>query len=154
MGEESWLISGGIPRTENEDTRKLVLELAKIMEVETTESDNDLSHRTSNKSEAGIIVKFQSRFKRDIFYEGRRKLKNVTISHLGFTGDNKIFINESLTAMNGDLFKSTREQFLNSKIAKYVWTKNGQVFIRHTDSSKKINIKSKEDIATNAAKLC
>ncbi|XP_057294659.1 uncharacterized protein LOC130623194 [Hydractinia symbiolongicarpus] len=143
----------GIPRVQNEDTTLLTTQLAELMKVKIEKEDIDISHRTSNKKEASIIVKFNSRYKRNIFYEGRKKLSEKTIQDLGFQGSTKIYINESLTSVNGELFRQAREHLLSKKLVKYVWTKNGQVYVRETDTADIINIKSKDDIFKCASDL-
>ena len=46
---------------------------------------------------------------------------------LGFEGDTNsdIYISESLTALNGELLKYTRDQLKKTDQYKYVWTSSG-----------------------------
>ena len=55
----------GIPRWHNEDTYKIVINFAKLINVQLSLSDIAVSHRTSTKEDVGIIVKFISSRKRD-----------------------------------------------------------------------------------------
>ena len=56
------------------------------------------------ESPPSIIVKFVSRNKRDEVYRARSKLKGVTSADLGYKATNKLFIAESLTSFNKELF--------------------------------------------------
>lgn len=56
----------GIPKIKEEDTNSIVVKLAKKLDVSLSPKDLDVSHRTNNKKDAPIIVKFNSRRARDI----------------------------------------------------------------------------------------
>ena len=52
-----------------------------------------------------IIVKFVRREMRESLYQARKRLKSITTADFDFSVDKKIFINESLTPRNKELFK-------------------------------------------------
>ena len=59
----------------------------------------NVSHRTSTKEDASIIVKFNSRRTRNLFWSGRKKIFGKTIKELKLgDSDKNIYINENLTA--------------------------------------------------------
>lgn len=145
----------GIPRKETENTNNIVLEIAKLMGTPLTDDDIDISHRTSNKAEAGIIVKFSSRKARDTFWGGRKSLYNKSIKDLGYVeagvdkSKHKIYINESLTQNNGAILKETRKKLGKDKLNyKYIWTKFGITYAKKEDKPecKKISIRSLRDL--------
>ena len=140
----------GIPFTNDEDTDKIIGNLIHEMEAPIDLSKIDISHRQSNRQDAGIIAKFVDRRSRNIFYNSRKKLgdNNITSKSLGYRVDQKIFINESLTQINGDIFKEARSKLLKTNKMRYVWTtSNGQIKAsRGGDKAKIFNIKSKEDV--------
>jgi len=144
------LVVKRIPRTKDEDTDNLIINLGNHLNTETQTKDIDISHRTSNDANADIIVKFDSRRARDRFYLGRKQLKErgTTAKDIGFNINNKIYINESLTSKNGDLFKYTRGKLTKTNRFKFAWTTNGTVKVRKDDSSnsKIITINSKEKV--------
>ena len=111
-GRRMMCVVKGIPRFKKESTDDIIMNISRHLNVNIKKSDIDISHRTSSKDDADIIVKFDSRKSRNLFYEGRKKMKDIptTTTDLGYTVNNKIYINESLTAINGDLFKFAREQ--------------------------------------------
>ncbi|XP_057297662.1 uncharacterized protein LOC130628695 [Hydractinia symbiolongicarpus] len=142
----------GIPRINDEDTNAIVVEISKhIMEIPLSIGDIDISHRTSKDKDASIIVKFDSRKKRDSFYNCRHELfsKKITTADLGYN-DTKanIYINESLTAKNGDLYSHARKKLKNTKLYKYVSTKHASVKAKKDDSlnSKTVTLLTKEEI--------
>ena len=137
----------GIPRHANEDTDQIVLNIAAELDVTVKKSDIAISHRTKPTPEAPIIVKFVSRRVRNSFFYKRNILKEKTLNYFGFQGNTgKLYINESLTALNGELLKNTRKQ-LKGKNFKYIWTKNGTIFVRKDDTSEKTIIRSIKDLA-------
>jgi hypothetical protein len=120
----------GIPEEPDENTDALTVKIGSLMGIQIHESDISISHRLPQKvqnesyssrlrSREGttsgnranrfpkIIVKFARRSVKDQFYQGRRNLKDKTTKDLGFslTLVNNIFISESLTSKNKELFK-------------------------------------------------
>ena len=144
-GRREMVTVKGIPKLENENTDNLIVNLSKLIHVDLKIPDIAISHRTSVDKDAGIIVKFVSRRKRDEFFKNRKVLRDVDTSHLGFRQNSKIFINESLTQKNGDLLKKTRD-LQKIRSLKFVWTKDGKIFARATEKSTTTNIKSVQDI--------
>ena len=59
------------------------------------------------RSAPAIIVKFTRRDTKEMFYHGRKELRGLTTKDFGFSDENNIFINESLTEANKELFKAT-----------------------------------------------
>ena len=151
-GRWDMLTLKGIPKHAGESTDDVMINVAKMLEVDLSVSDIDISHRTSKNAHAGIIIKFNSRRKRNEIYGKRKNLKDKTVKELGFDSENKIYINESLTQKNGDLLKNTRK-LKESKQLKHIWTKNGSIFVRETDDADTYNIKSITDILEYANML-
>ena len=150
-GRRTMVTVSGIPRAKDENTNNLILNLASKLDVELTEQDIDISHRTSNNANATIIVKFENRKKRNLFYfEGRKALKDkkTTSLDLGLSEDNDLYINESLTAINGELYSTARKKLLKEKRFKYIWTRNGKIFGKRDDleKTKVVTIMNKEQI--------
>ena len=136
----------GIPRSADEDTDKIVLDIAAKINVEMVKTDIAISHRTKPTPDSPIIVKFVSRRVRDDFFQKRTQLKNKTIACIGYNGNNKIYVNESLTSYNGELLKKARKSLKADNKFKHVWTKHCSVFARKSDNSEKKLIRSVKDI--------
>ena len=104
-----------VPLPDLESTDAAVVTMAECIDVELEENDISTSHRlpmrkkTSSQSKRpeqppAVIVKFISRDKRDELYRAS-KLKNLTSANPGYRGTaNKLFISESLTRYNKELF--------------------------------------------------
>lgn len=58
----------------------------------------------------------------------------------------QLFINEHLTMDNKLLFKETRET-IKAKHYKYAWVKDGNIYIRKDDSSRVLQVKSRDTLS-------
>ena len=118
----------GIPVKSKEDTDEIVQNVAEAVNIKIDKADISVSHRlfkhtysqaARNGRENGnrnsfyppLIVKFTGRNIRDNLYHARKWLKEVTTSdlYLGLerAPPNRVFITESLTKSNKELFKET-----------------------------------------------
>jgi len=148
-GRRNMLDIRGIPRMKEENTDDLVLKIAEIINIQLDSNDIEVSHRTSSQKDAPIIVKFLARHKRNLFYKNRMNLQGKTVENIGYEFGkckNKIFVNESLTAKNGMIYKTAREKLKVNNLFKHVWTVNGQILVRKDDNGKKIILRSLKDI--------
>ena len=134
-----------------ENTDDIVVKVAKLMDVTITEQDISISHRLpqakDSKYHPTIIAKFQSRKKREIFYKSRANLKNKSTKDLDITYKfhNNIYINESLTKRNQDLFKVCLKAKKSIGLQS-VWSNNGKIFLKENQDSRPIIIKSSQDL--------
>ena len=136
----------GIPRWSNENTDQLIIDLSKLIKVNISHDDIDISHRVSGDEKAAIIVKFATRKKRNEFFNARKNLETKSAKDLGFDSTDKIFINESLTPANGLLMKEARIQLKKTGLAKFVWSSNGRIFVKESEKTKTYQVKSKHDV--------
>jgi len=92
----------GVPTSSSEDTNEIVKNIGSLVDVCIEDKDISISHRIKSGTSviSPIIVKFTRRGVRDDLYKARTKLKNITSGNLGLgrQGENKIFIQESLTS--------------------------------------------------------
>ena len=141
----------GIPLPEDsrlEDTNDILLQLSQKMDIPLERNDISVSHRIRSSRasvDPAIIVKFVRREMRESLYRSRKRLKSITTADLGFSVDKKIFINESLTPKNKELFKDCLK-FKNDKSYKFLWTNAGKIFLRRNADSPVIPINSFADI--------
>ena len=149
----------GIPRPNQdsqEDTNKIACEVAKLMNIpDITPNDIEVSHRTSTRPEAAIIVKFFAREKKERFLKARKQLYRKTTKDLGYHESHPIYVNENLTQINGQLFKDTRDMLLSkeNKLARYVWTKRGKTYVKIDEDSEAMLIQSKGKLISLKNKL-
>ena len=144
-GRKTMLEINGFPRMENEDPWKIVLALAEKLEVALTEDNIEACHRISGNEKAGLIVEFASRKKRDEMIYYRKKLANISIKDFGYEGDNRIYVNESLTPKRKSLIRELKAK-KDEYNFKYVWSKKGIIFIRRDENSRALRINSLIDL--------
>ena len=110
---------------------KPILARAQVPQRVINDSDISVSHRLpvssnykGNSSTQSIIVKLERRNVRDQLYKSRVKLKNLNTIDLGLgrQGENRIYIQESLTCAKKMLFKKCLETRKNNKLQIYLDT--------------------------------
>ena len=83
-----------IPVAQDENCIDIVYKLCQITSTDIKKSKIEVSHRTKN---GDIIVKFKDRPSRDALFANKYNLKEKSTKDLGFSSENSIFINESLS---------------------------------------------------------
>ena len=73
------------------------------------------------------------------------KLKGKTTNNLGLSEANNIYISESLTASNRQLFNEALKVKKDLHY-KFIWSSNGRVFMRATEDSPPILISCSDDL--------
>ena len=143
----------GVPM-EGEDTNKIVIEVAKLLQVELTSDQISTSHRLPTKRKQSsneqhpsppIIVRFISRDIRNGIYGLRKLTRNVDFESFSVEGTQRIFINENLTYHRQQLFWKTKQKAKNAGY-RFFWTTNGNIFLRKTENSEATQIKSENDL--------
>lgn len=127
----------GVKPGGNEDLNIVLKSLAEKLDIASLTADCiDAAHRLPAREGRipPIIVKFTSRIQRDTWYSKRRILVKENI-----------FINENLTAETRRLLWQAK-QVAKAKAFKFVWTKNGMVFMRKTEGSGAKKIVSEADL--------
>ena len=97
------------------------------------------------KCMVNLILKFVRREVRDNFYRARRNLKDKSARNLGFISTNRIFVSESLTEMNKNLFNKCLKVRRDLGF-KFIWTHLGKIKLRKDERSPVVNIHSIDDI--------
>ena len=129
----------GIPlpstSTDVDQTDDVVLKIGEKIGVPMQKSDILISHRIPSRKQCNdegypippaIIVKFVKRQTKENLYRARKNLKSISTADLGYSVANKIYINESLTEKNKELFnlclKCKRDHGY-----KFLWTNAGRI---------------------------
>ena len=153
----------GIPIRENENTNQIVRKVANLLDVEIKESDISTSHRLPNQHQqnfmkqnsgsqayktSSIIVRFANRDKRNELYYKRHKFDCSSFSEVfpRLVPEN-FRITENLTKFRKYLLNEARKAQATLNF-KFLWTWNGQIMLRKSESSKVIKILSERDLAT------
>ena len=114
-------------------------------------NDISVSHRirsARDSVEPAVIVKFVRREVRENFYRARKRLKSVSTANLGFSEAKKIYIHESLTQKNKELFKGCLK-FKKDHSYKLLWTDAGKIFLRRDAYSQVIPVYTSVDIPSS-----
>ena len=126
----------------NDNPALLVQEMSTLIGVQLEENDISTAHRLppTKKIKNRLIVKFTRREKRDEVYKKRKNLKSKryndlqTVASAGISHKAPIHINESLTTYRKRLFGRILE-FKREHNYKFIWTANGKIMLRETDTS-------------------
>ena len=114
---------------EEEDSIENVTKLGKLLEVNLTSGDIDIVHRMKTKSKdkpRPIIARFSNYNAKSKLYKARLNLRNAVLQDLG---EEKIFINENLTAWRAQLFKEAtkvKKKYNNGK----TWAVDGKIVLK------------------------
>ena len=143
----------GVPEKEDENTNAIVLEVAKMLDVDIMSSHISTSHRLpkkkassrNNSGSSSIIVRFTSRDIRNQIYANRKKARFVDLKNFSVSDTKNIFVNENLTPTRKHLFWKTKQEVKNNSW-KYIWTHNGNVFVKKDDNASITAIKNELDL--------
>ena len=139
----------GIPEARGENLLHTITTLGVKMGCKIEASDVDVVHRlpARNQEHKPIIVKFVRRTVKLDLLNNRSRLAQVTSQDFDSTSTgNKVYVNENLTPYRKQLFYLARNKKKDSNY-KYVWVKNGNVFMRKLDGHDAIKITCEEDLA-------
>ncbi len=130
-GRRECLEISGIHPIEGENCKDITIKVAKAMGVDIGKDDIVASHRIRKaKGDPVIISKFLNRKTKENIMANRKHLKNKTAGLILCTEDakaqNQIFVSESLTVVNRNLFQFARAKCQENDW-KFLWTRNGVV---------------------------
>ena len=145
-----------IPEKKEEHTNQIVTDICEAIGIDISEEEISVSHRLPSKPRPDhrsddrpkvIVARFVRRDIRDQIYKARSQLCNKTTKDIGYRDSYKIYISESLTQKNKELFKSCLQVKKSQKI-KFIWTKYGKIFMRKDESpaSPVVQIMSTKDL--------
>ena len=135
----------GIPQIQNENTNFIIKSMAKKLNIDLKDEDISTSHRlpsTSNNHPI-IVARFTSRDIRNNIYQKRKNL--IGVRNFEIAGMEKLYINENLTPRRRKLFSMAHKKKTELKYS-FLWTKNGNIFMRKNNASEKIKISCEDDI--------
>ncbi|XP_031340941.1 uncharacterized protein LOC116181804 [Photinus pyralis] len=144
----------GIPVAPHEDILKIVISVGNAVNFKITPTVVDVAHRlrprdNNTNRPSGIIIKFVRRYDKEGFLRAVKSRKNFSSHDLTDNASllelpsSQIFAVESLSPYNKQLFHQCR-QFKKDHAFKYLWTKNGRIFLRRADGEN-VSIISNED---------
>ena len=132
----------GVPLSPDVNAKQIIVEIGQLMGMELTEHHVSIAHPlpATKNIKNRLIAKFVHRDVKDEFYKKRKMIAAKTTKDLPSAARNgpinqKIYINESLTANRRKLF-GIMNAFKKEHHYKYLWTVNGKILLRESDSSK------------------
>ena len=138
----------GIPINKEESTNQIVKHVATLLKVDLTNDQISTSHRlipnhsNSNidrskvQKNVPIVVRFANRDKRNEIYSKRHLLKSDSKLNTS-----RIDIRENLTSLRKSLHKEAKK-VKNQLNYNFLWTSQGQIFLRKSPTSRVIRISS------------
>lgn len=118
----------GIPKKENEDCYKIVLKLAEFLEVPMKMDNIYKAHRLPSRLNNPIIVKFVNGWACD-HIKSARIGKKIISNDIGIEGNKEIYINVSLTKLQGNIAMQTR-QYFKDKDCKVIVDDHAKIWVR------------------------
>ena len=147
----------GVPVKDGENTNDIVVKVAKLANVEITKDQISTSHRLAAKPKRNaidqaaqsthpIIINFISTDIRRRLYANCQNLRNANLKHFSTDSTNHFYINENLTRYRKKLFWNVKAKAKSHQF-KYYWTSNGNIFVKKSEESQPLLIKSNKDLA-------
>lgn len=144
------LLISGVPESPQENLDQLFTKLAGRLDSSFDPRDIDVIHRlpqsmASNKP-SPIVVRLARRSKKNFLLTVAKKKNNwFNSSHLGLPGQSPIFVNEHLTPKRAALLRKARQVKIKLKF-KFLWTREGKIFLRKDEESMLLPIRSIADL--------
>lgn len=142
----------GLPEFKGENTLSEVIKMGRVIGVELKPDAIDNCHRLGRRPKIGeppaargIIVKFVRNFDKNNFLRCRKVKTNLNARDLGFTINTPIYVNENLTQFKRSLMSRARKMKSVYNLA-YVWSRNGNIYVRVRENSDVKPIKTEKDL--------
>lgn len=141
----------GVPVKQNENIINIIQQIGDYIGVNIEQNKIEFAHRvnTSTNVHKNIVVKFTTRHDKDCFLSASKTKRLTTRNNSqGLNVPNisvSLYINEHLTQTNKILYKEVRTA-AKTKNYKFVWIKNGNIFVRKNETSRITHIKNSEQI--------
>lgn len=141
-----------IPEYKTENLQNVIGQIAKVSGYDLQEGDIHKCTRIAkinpeNKRPRSVVVKFSNPRVRDTFmakviqFNKKHRDNKLNTSHIGIAGEKKpIYVVDHLTPETKKIHAIARETARKLQY-KFVWVKNGRVFMRKTETSEHIMIR-------------
>lgn len=137
LSKSNDLILTGVPYSPAENTRSLFIKLAAVLEYGDTNIPLVFTKRlarapVTNGSTPPMLLQFAFRAVRDEFFLRYLSRKNLSLSHLGFNVERRIFLNENLTESARNI-KGIALQLKRAGRIQNVISKAGVIYVKPKD---------------------
>jgi len=141
------VIIKGVPLQRKENVEERVIACARAVGVVLSENDIDECHclpaRRANAA-PNIVVKLVRRKKKHEMLSAWKKKRPASVSINGQSTD-RIYVEEHLSPRNAELYYQMR-QIQKERDIRYVWVRDGKIFVRIKDGGPKLRVTSQECI--------
>uniref|UniRef100_A0A8D8Y720 L1 transposable element RRM domain-containing protein n=1 Tax=Cacopsylla melanoneura TaxID=428564 RepID=A0A8D8Y720_9HEMI len=137
----------GIPKQDNENLEEIMKQIGIKLGVSVDNDQIDAIHRIPTRSQnpEPIVVEFTTRKVRNSVINNS-KTKRIRTKDLGLgTADRPVYIYEQLSPRRKKLLYEAKK-LKQEKQYKYVWTREGKIFMRKEDTSNPIRLQSLDDL--------
>ena len=140
----------GVPFVKNENVGDLALKVLTNIDPQLNKEDIESARRLMKKDKNNvtiygpILARFKNIGKRNYIFRNKKNLAEAR-PNLVNGSVKKIFINENLTPKNKKIFYHAN-CFKKQNNWRFVWTANGMVFLRKTESSDAVLVKNLVDL--------
>lgn len=137
-----------VPFKENEDLRKHFFSILDALKLARERFSNVMMRRISRVNPQAssrkavsppIVVVFENKFKRSEFMQAYFRKMSLSLKDLGFPSDDRVYINENLSAQNHAAFQIAMGWKREKKVHS-VKVSDGMVFVNTSKDSKAIRI--------------
>ncbi|XP_052753906.1 uncharacterized protein LOC128201312 [Galleria mellonella] len=141
----------GVPEIKNECLKDLTVKVAQHAGVVITKDNIEHANRVQPRQivqgrPRTIVIKLKSRLHKDNIISGLRGTRGLKTKDVGIPGeDRRIYVNEHLTVNNKLLLKKVKDK-AKTKLYKFVWVKNCQIFVRRNENSPALLMRNDTDI--------
>ncbi|KAK9873261.1 hypothetical protein WA026_021750 [Henosepilachna vigintioctopunctata] len=132
------------PIKEKENTQDVAHKIIKHVGVH-LETNHFLAKRISVKNNSPILVQLNDVNTKLSILKKRKEAGDVTMKDCGFSEDNVVYFNHDLSKTKQELFAKTRKYKFDNNY-KCVWIKNGNIYLRKTESSPAFVIRREDDL--------
>lgn len=127
---------------------KLSLSINDLIKLEfiDTSKEKHLKSQQQHNSNPLLLINFKQHSSKTLFMQKKKEIKMIFAEQLGFDGfENQIYFRDHLTSFKSYLLREARI-IKNNNNYKYLWVKDGSIFMRQDDKSKVFSIRSKNDL--------
>lgn len=151
------LIITGVPIEKRRNADDVVADICEALQCDLRQSDfsgifrlplkKPANQNAETKSSAStpIILRFNYSWAKDCFLNAYFTKKTLNLKDIGFKTARRIYVNESLTTRNRQIFQLALLAKKSNRIHR-CFTRQGLVYIEESASSKSIRIVNKEDL--------
>lgn len=144
------LVVKGVPVLSNENCNILYTKIAMAIGYQNDSAPVvetfRLGKRTNSAGRAPpILVKFRSRWEKSEFFGKYLRFRNLNLSHIGFTLNERVFISENLTKYDQLIFAEAL-QLRRAKKIQSVYVSSGAVFVRAKEGDRGALVKTVADL--------